>query len=105
MDDNDSGLISYFEFAGMVREELLLTPKELPEKVLMAAWLALDVDGSGKLRHICIAHTRHAHCVRVHCQRCCMRVHWHCQASSTLTTLRCSPTLLMHSTLAVLWAG
>ena len=49
MDDNDSGLISYFEFAGMVREELLLTPKELPEKVLMAAWLALDVDGSGNL--------------------------------------------------------
>ena len=49
MDDNDSGLISYFEFAGMVREELLLMPKELPEKVLKAAWMALDGDGSGYL--------------------------------------------------------
>ena len=46
MDDNDSGLISYLEFSGMVREELLLMPKELPEKVLTAAWMALDGDGS-----------------------------------------------------------
>ena len=49
MDDNDSELISYHEFAGMVREELLLGPKELPEKVLKAAWLALDCDNSGQL--------------------------------------------------------
>ena len=33
MDDDGSGLISYKEFAGMVREELLLGPKELPEKL------------------------------------------------------------------------
>ena len=49
MDDDESGLISYMEFAGMVREELLLGHKELPEKVLKAAWLALDNDGSGRL--------------------------------------------------------
>ena len=49
MDDDGSGLISYKEFAGMVREELLLGHKELPEKVLKAAWLALDNDGSGRL--------------------------------------------------------
>ena len=49
MDDNDSGLISYVEFAGMVREELLLSPKELPEARLTAAWMTLDGDGSGYL--------------------------------------------------------
>ena len=49
MDDDESGLISYLEFQGMVREELLLGHKELPEKVLKAAWLALDNDGSGRL--------------------------------------------------------
>ena len=49
MDDDESGLISFTEFAGMVREELLLGPKELPEKELKAAWLALDNDGSGRL--------------------------------------------------------
>ena len=50
MDDDASGLISFIEFAGMVREELLLTPKELPEKVLKKVWLALDDDGSGQLK-------------------------------------------------------
>ena len=50
MDDDASGLISFIEFAGMVREELLLTPKELPEKVLKKVWLALDDDGSGRLK-------------------------------------------------------
>ena len=49
MDDDESGLISYVEFAGMVREELLLGHKELPEKVLKKVWLALDDDGSGRL--------------------------------------------------------
>ena len=49
MDDDESGLISYLEFQGMVREELLLGHKELPEKILKAAWLALDNDGSGRL--------------------------------------------------------
>ena len=50
MDDDESGLISFIEFAGMVREELLLGPKELPEKVLKKVWLALDDDGSGQLK-------------------------------------------------------
>ena len=50
MDDDGSGLISYKEFAGMVREELLLSHKELPEKVLKKVWLALDDDGSGRLK-------------------------------------------------------
>ena len=50
MDDDGSGLISFMEFAGMVREELLLGPKELPEKELKAVWLALDSDGSGQLK-------------------------------------------------------
>ena len=71
MDDDGSGLISYKEFAGMVREELLLGPKvsynpnpnpnpspnpnpnpnqELPEKTLKKVWLALDNDGSGRLK-------------------------------------------------------
>ena len=35
--------------------------------LLKQQFLALDADGSGKLRHICTAYTRHAHCVRVHC--------------------------------------
>ena len=50
MDDDGSGLISYKEFAGMVREELLLGEKELPEKTLKRVWLALDDDGSGSLK-------------------------------------------------------
>ena len=49
MDDDESGLISYSELAGMVREELLFGHKELPEKTLKAVWLALDNDGSGRL--------------------------------------------------------
>ena len=50
MDDDASGLISFTEFTGMVREELLLGPEELPEKVLKAVWLAIDSDGSGQLK-------------------------------------------------------
>ena len=50
MDDDASGLISYIEFAGMVREELLLDSHALPEKVLKKVWLALDDDGSGSLK-------------------------------------------------------
>ena len=49
MDDDESGLISFVEFADMVRNELRLDDKELPEKQLKAAWLALDDDGSGRL--------------------------------------------------------
>ena len=50
MDDDESGLISFGEFAGMVREELLLGEKELPTKVMKKVWLALDDDGSGRLK-------------------------------------------------------
>ena len=50
MDDDESGLISFIEFAGMVREELLLGEKELPERILKKVWLALDDDGSGALK-------------------------------------------------------
>jgi Ca2+-binding EF-hand superfamily protein len=49
MDDDSSGLIGYDELAGMVREELLLTPVELPEKDLKRVWLALDKDDSGHI--------------------------------------------------------
>ena len=49
MDDDESGLISYSELAGRVREEWLFGHKELPEKTLKAVWLALDNDGSGRL--------------------------------------------------------
>ena len=38
----------------LLREELLLGHKELPEKVLKAAWLALDNDGSGRLRSVAV---------------------------------------------------
>ena len=50
MDDDGSGLISFKEFEGMVREELLLGEKELPVKQLKKVWLALDDDGSGQLK-------------------------------------------------------
>ena len=39
--------ISYVELASMVREGLGLSLKELPERKLMAIWLALDEDNSG----------------------------------------------------------
>ena len=47
MDDDGSGKVAYVEFEGLVRQELLLTPKELPEPALKAVWVALDSDGSG----------------------------------------------------------
>jgi len=47
MDEDGSGLISYSEFSGMVRDELQLPPHELPERALKAVWLALDEDSSG----------------------------------------------------------
>ena len=39
--------ISYAELASMVRQGLGLSLKELPERKLMAIWLALDQDNSG----------------------------------------------------------
>jgi len=49
MDDDGSGKVAYVEFEGLVRQELLLTPKELPEPALKAVWVALDSDGSGSI--------------------------------------------------------
>ena len=49
MDDDGSGKVAYVEFEGLVRQELLLTPKELPEPALKAVWVALDNDGSGHI--------------------------------------------------------
>ena len=49
MDDDGSGKVAYVEFEGLVRQELLLTPKELPEPALKAVWVALDNDGSGSI--------------------------------------------------------
>ena len=49
MDDDGSGKVAYVEFEGLVRHELQLTPKELPEAALKAVWVALDSDGSGHI--------------------------------------------------------
>merc|ERR1719469_750923 len=49
MDDDGSGKVAYLEFEGLVREELLLTTKELPEPALKAVWAALDDDNSGSI--------------------------------------------------------
>ena len=49
MDDDGSGKVAYVEFEGLVRQELLLTPKELPEPALKAVWVALDNDCSGHI--------------------------------------------------------
>jgi len=47
VDDDGSGKITYYEFAGLVREELKLTKAKMPEAKLKAAWAALDTDKSG----------------------------------------------------------
>ena len=47
MDDDGSGRISYAELEDMVRNELLIRPKELPDQQLKRLWRALDEDGSG----------------------------------------------------------
>ena len=49
MDDDDSGKITYQELAEMVRGELELDKKELPEAELRAVWQSLDDDKSGFL--------------------------------------------------------
>ena len=45
MDDDGSGRISYAELEDMVRNELLIRPKELPDQQLKRLWRALDEDG------------------------------------------------------------
>ena len=41
MDDDGSGRISYKELLGMIREELMLKPADLPEARIKAVWKAL----------------------------------------------------------------
>ena len=48
MDDDESGLISYVE-SDMVRGQLQMTARMLPEKTLKTVWKALDADSSGRL--------------------------------------------------------
>ena len=47
MDDDGSGRINFHELVDMVRTELYLKPKEMPEATLKSLWAALDKDGSG----------------------------------------------------------
>ena len=49
VDGDGSGLISYDEFVEMVRGDLQLSAKVMPQARLQALWLALDTDGSGYL--------------------------------------------------------
>ena len=49
VDGDGSGAISYNELRRLVREELKLTPKQLPEAELHALWLSLDEDGSASI--------------------------------------------------------
>ena len=47
MDDDGSGRVSFAAFEDLVRHELQLPARELPEARLKAVWVALDDDGSG----------------------------------------------------------
>jgi len=47
VDLDGSGRISYTEFSAMVRDELRLASKALPEKSLQSLWRRLDEDSSG----------------------------------------------------------
>jgi hypothetical protein len=49
VDCDGSGLISFGEFTRMVRVELKVSPRDLPEASLRAVWLAFDSDGSGHI--------------------------------------------------------
>lgn len=49
VDSDGSGLISYDEFVEMVRTDLKLSARALPEAQLQMLWRALDTDGSGYL--------------------------------------------------------
>ena len=49
VDSDGSGLISYDEFVEMVRNDLKLSARVLPEARIQVVWLALDTDGSGYL--------------------------------------------------------
>ena len=47
VDENDSGMICFNELQTMVRKQLGLPSSNVPERSLMALWVALDKDGSG----------------------------------------------------------
>ena len=47
MDKDRSGLISYNEMLDMVREQLGLTPTEMPDAKVQAGWKAIDTNESG----------------------------------------------------------
>ena len=47
MDDDNSGRVLYPEFVDLIRNELKVTKRELPEAELQAVWKSLDDDGSG----------------------------------------------------------
>lgn len=47
IDADDSGRLSYQEFAEMIRKKLLLTPQLLSESRMQGCWKSIDVDGSG----------------------------------------------------------
>jgi len=49
MDEDDSGLISYYELVRMVRHQLQIKSDVMPIAQLQRIWLALDHDGSGQL--------------------------------------------------------
>ena len=42
VDDSGTRQISFKEFSAMIRDELHIAPKELPDRQIKAAWLALD---------------------------------------------------------------
>ena len=89
-------------------------PLTLPNQVdkdtidlLQQQFLALDADGSGEFGAGMYA--QYTCSVHVYCQRYCIALpailRMHCQASSTLTTSICSPTLSMRLTPVARWAG
>ena len=47
VDDDGSGHISYSELHKMVREQLRMTPDDMPTVRLHSLWAALDTDHSG----------------------------------------------------------
>ena len=47
MDDDGSGRITYAELSAVVRDELRVSTREVPEAQLRAVWAAIDADKSG----------------------------------------------------------
>ena len=49
MDDDGSGRITYAELSAVIREELRVSTREVPETHLRAVWAAIDADQSGSV--------------------------------------------------------